>query len=215
MDKQSVEFNLHTLTLGMGCFWSPDALFGSLPGVIRTRVGYAGGTAPQPDYREMGDHSETVELDFDAERISYDRLLETFWGHHSPVNINGYKGRQYQSLLLYRDANQEQAIRRIKSRIESDKGMLLETEVAPFRAFHLAEPRHQKYYLKRYPDAIAKLGALYPTEEELTNATLAARLNGLAKGFTSLERILDEIRDWPIGAEELSEWTALIRQIRW
>jgi peptide-methionine (S)-S-oxide reductase len=199
----------------MGCFWSPDALFGSLPGVVRTRVGYAGGTALQPDYRDMGDHSETIEFDFDADLVSYDRLLETFWGHHNPVNVNGYKDRQYQSLLLYRDSEQGEAFHRVKRRLETEKGGPLETEINPYRAFHLAEPRHQKYYLKRYPDAVAKLSRLYPSEEELTNATLAARLNGLAKGYTSMERLLDEMREWPIGEEEAAVRMELIRQIRW
>ena len=72
MDIQTIEKALHqsndfleTATFGMGCFWGPDARFGSLPGVIRTRVGYAGGTTPSPTYRQMGDHTETVEIDFD------------------------------------------------------------------------------------------------------------------------------------------------------
>ncbi|WP_336789207.1 peptide-methionine (S)-S-oxide reductase [Paenibacillus sp. MMO-177] len=51
-----------TITLGMGCYWSPEALFGAVPGVIGTRVGFAGGTTAEPTYRGMGDHTETVEL---------------------------------------------------------------------------------------------------------------------------------------------------------
>lgn len=206
---------LSTITLGMGCFWSPEALFGSLPGVVRTRVGYAGGTTEHPTYREMGDHSETVELDFDPEILSYEALLETFWNRHNPININGYKGRQYQSLLLFRDRQQEEAFRRAKERMEAEKGRPLETEIVPFRGFHPAEPRHQKYYLKRYPDAIAKLSELYSSEEELTNSTLAARLNGLAKGFANRERLLREISQWPIDPAVRDDLVALVRRIRW
>lgn len=206
--------NFHTITLGMGCYWSPEALFGAMPGVIKTRVGFAGGTSHEPTYRNMGDHTETVELIVDPALVSYDTLLETFWNNHNPYNINGYKDRQYQSLLLYRDEEQEEAFRRIKNRMERDKG-ILDTELAPFQAFYPAETRHQKYYLKRFPDAVAKLSTLYPSDEELENSTLVARLNGVAKGFLSLERLQHEIDQWPISTNEKAEIISLIRQIHW
>ncbi|MDG0792978.1 peptide-methionine (S)-S-oxide reductase MsrA [Cohnella ginsengisoli] len=204
-----------TITLGMGCFWSPEALFGSLPGVEETRVGYAGGTTGQPTYREMGEHSETVEIVYDAELISIDRLLETFWDHHNPVNINGYKGRQYQSLLLYRDERQAEAFNRMKKRMEAAKGYPLETEIVPFKAFYAAEPRHQKYYLKRYPDAAGKLRGLYESEEAFLRSTLAARLNGVAKGYANLAPVLREIQAWPIRPDERDALIERVRQIRW
>ncbi|WP_027086208.1 peptide-methionine (S)-S-oxide reductase MsrA [Cohnella panacarvi] len=205
---------IRTLTLGMGCFWSPEALFGAIPGVIRTRVGYAGGTTARPTYREMGDHSEVVQLDFDEELLSYEQLLETFWTNHNPVNINGYKGRQYQSMLLYRDEDQQEVFHRVKQRMEEGKG-ILETEISPYTLLYLAEARHQKYYLRRFPNALAKLGELYSSEEELMNATLAARLNGLAKGYTNLGRIVDEIGRWWVSDSERAETIRLIREIRW
>ncbi|MCM3631244.1 peptide-methionine (S)-S-oxide reductase [Paenibacillus glycanilyticus] len=213
--NHAADNNLHTITLGMGCYWSPEALFGAVPGVVRTRVGFSGGTSEAPTYRSMGDHSETVELQFDPAQVSYEDLLELFWNNHNPYNINGYKDRQYQSLLLYRNDEQEEAFRRIKSRIEGDKGSLLDTELAPFRAFYPAESRHQKYYLKRFPDAAAKLSLLYPSERELESSTLAARLNGVAKGFLNLERLQREMEQWPTPPGELSGMLSLIRQIRW
>ena len=90
---------METITLGMGCFWSPEALFGHLPGVLATRVGYAGGTTAEPTYGEMGAHSETIEVDFDPRLIGLGQLLDVFWQHHDTVNINDYKGRQYNSLV--------------------------------------------------------------------------------------------------------------------
>ncbi|TCM86632.1 peptide-methionine (S)-S-oxide reductase [Paenibacillus sp. BK033] len=203
-----------TITLGMGCYWSPEALFGAVPGVIRTRVGFAGGTTDEPSYRSMGDHTETVELQFDPALVSYDELLELFWNNHNPYNINGYKDSQYQSLLLYRDNEQAEAFRRIKSRMEDGKS-ILDTELSPFRTFYPAESRHQKYYLKRFPDAVEKLMSLYPSEEELERSTLAARLNGVAKGFLNLERLQNEMKGWPLGENERKEMLSLIRQIRW
>ncbi|MDF2958357.1 MAG: peptide methionine sulfoxide reductase [Paenibacillus sp.] len=204
-----------TVTLGMGCFWSPEALFGHLPGVLKTHVGYAGGTANHPTYRQMGDHSETVEINFDPGIITFEEILDVFWNHHNPNNINDYKGRQYMSLVLYRDMLQKEAVQQvIQRRKEQGKGEP-ETEVSPYSGFYRAEDRHQKYYLKRYPDAIEKLRTLYPSEDDLVNSTLAARLNGLAKGYTNLERIKKEILQWPASPENQRMMIELIRQIRW
>ncbi|WP_425459278.1 peptide-methionine (S)-S-oxide reductase MsrA [Fontibacillus phaseoli] len=209
------EAEWHTATLGMGCFWSPEALFGQLPGVLRTRTGYAGGSTEKPDYRRMGDHSETVQVDYDPGQISYEQILEVFWGNHNPVNINGYKGRQYLSLLLFHNREQKLAIQKnISQRIENGHNEP-ETEIAPYTVFYTAEERHQKYYLKRFPDAIEKLRQLYPKPQELEGSTIAARLNGLAKGYTSMERIRRELERWPMGAAERTRLSELIGKIRW
>ncbi|MFS0836465.1 peptide-methionine (S)-S-oxide reductase MsrA [Paenibacillus sp. 1P03SA] len=211
------EKKIQAATLGMGCFWSPDALFGHLPGVIRTKTGYAGGTAERPTYRDMGDHTETVELDFDPAVITFEDILDVFWDHHNPMNINGYKGRQYLSLILYHNAEQREAVQTVISRRKKQGSSRAETEteVALYSVFYPAEERHQKYYLKRFPDALDKLGTLYPSHRELVSSTLAARLNGLAKGYTSLERVAGEIREWPMEAAARQKVLDLIRQIRW
>ncbi|RUT31858.1 peptide-methionine (S)-S-oxide reductase [Paenibacillus zeisoli] len=206
---------LETATLGMGCFWSPDALFGSLPGVIRTQTGYAGGTTAQPSYRDMGDHSEMVQLDFDPEILSFEEVLRIFWNNHNPVNINDYKGRQYRSMVLYHNVQQRgQAEQVIRERERAGK-VKPETEISPFTAFYPAEERHQKYYLHRYPDAVEKLSSIYPSHQELVNSTLAARLNGLAKGYVNLAQIKQEISGWKVHEDERDHWLDLISRIRW
>lgn len=209
------EFEIETAALAMGCFWSPEALFGSMPGVFRTRTGYAGGTLPDPTYRHMGDHSETVELEYDPEILSYEEILLVFWDNHNPVNINGYKGRQYQSMLLYRTLQQKNAIDRVlNERRELGKDEPA-TEVHPFTAFYPAEEKHQKYYLKRNPDAIDKLLTLYPSIQAMDQSTLAARLNGLAKGFTNRSRTLEEVKGWRMPETERERIMALVKDIRW
>lgn len=205
---------LEHVTFGMGCFWTPEALFGHLPGVIRTQTGYAGGTTTHPTYREMGDHTETVEVAYDPAILSLEDLLDVFWSHHNPVNINGYKGRQYQSLLLYRDDQQRDTMLHAQE-TSRGKAARSETEVVPYQGFHPAEDRHQKYYSQRYPDAMAKLSELYPSFEALSRSTLAARLNGIAKGFTSRERVIDEIHHWTASPQEQHQCIALLRRIRW
>ena len=57
-------------TFSMGCFWGPDSIFGAVPGVIRTKVGYAGGSRKDPTYHKLGDHTETVQMTYDPEEVS-------------------------------------------------------------------------------------------------------------------------------------------------
>ena len=71
-------------TFGMGCFWGVESLFGATKGVIRTRVGFTGGNKDSPVYKNLGDHTEAVELDYDPNVVSYEDLLNIFWSNHDP-----------------------------------------------------------------------------------------------------------------------------------
>ncbi|MDN7245033.1 peptide-methionine (S)-S-oxide reductase MsrA [Planococcus shenhongbingii] len=184
-----------TATFGMGCFWGPEARFGSLPGVLRTRVGFSGGTTPNPAYRNMGDHTETVQIDFDPELIPFEEVLKQFWRNHYP-NRDEYKGRQYISLLRFHSDAQAEAIERVKKEMEAELGEEIETEIASYTQFALAEERHQKYYLKRYPKALEQLEIFYPNPDLLIDSTFAARLNGFVKGFGTRESLKQEIMGW-------------------
>lgn len=220
MDIQTIEnplhrsTNLQTATFGMGCFWGPEARFGSLPGVIRTRVGYAGGTTPSPTYRQMGDHTETIEIDFDSAIMRYEDVLRHFWRNHYP-NRDQYKGRQYLSLLRCRGDEQLGAAERVKKEMEVELGEKIETDIAPFTDFTLAEERHQKYYLKRYPKALEQLQMLYPEPSLLLNSTFAARLNGFVKGFRSKDSLLEELAGWEIGLEGRTVLLDLFSKMKW
>ncbi|WP_232321264.1 peptide-methionine (S)-S-oxide reductase MsrA [Sporosarcina ureae] len=184
-------------TFGMGCFWGPEARFGSLQGVIRTRVGYTGGTTVAPTYKTIEDHTETVEIDYDPTSISYEEILLHFWRNHYP-NRDQYKGQQYVSSLRFHNQQQKLIIDLVKSEMEKELGEPIETEITPVGHFTLAEDRHQKYYLKRYPNVLDKLYWLYPSEESLINSTFAARLNGFVKGFGTRDQIVTEIESWPL-----------------
>jgi len=206
--------HLETATFGMGCFWSPDARFGSLPGVIRTRVGYAGGTTEAPTYRKMGDHTETLQIDFDPDVLSYEAVLKVFWRNHYP-NRDEYKGRQYISLLHYHTKGQHAAVQKVKSEMEAELGESIETEIGPYQGFVLAEPRHQKYYLKRYPKAMDQLKDLYPNEALLVNSTFAARLNGFAKGFGSRAALVEEIAGWKMDESGRNKLIERLMALKW
>ena len=205
---------LETATFGMGCFWGPDARFGALPGVIRTRTGYAGGTTEAPTYRQMGDHTETIEVDFDPAVISYGEILRHFWRNHYP-NRDAYRGRQYISLLHFHNETQEAAVERVKGEMEEELGFSIETEIAPFDGFTLAEERHQKYYLKRYPKALEQLWDLAPDASLLTGSTFAARLNGFVKGHGSRDALLEEISEWPVPPEARDRLKGTLKHMKW
>ncbi|MBT2569962.1 peptide-methionine (S)-S-oxide reductase MsrA [Planococcus sp. ISL-110] len=205
---------LELATFGMGCFWGPEARFGGMPGVVRTCVGFAGGKEPAPTYREMADHTETIQIQFDPLVISYADVLREFWQNHYP-NRGNYKGRQYISLLHYHTDQQRQTIEAIQKEMEAQLGEAIETEISPFSEFTLAEERHQKYYLKRYPKALEQLSGLYPEKEMLVGSTFAARLNGFVKGYGTKDSLREEIAQWSIGEIEKDFLTKLFSKMKW
>ncbi|MEZ0481781.1 peptide-methionine (S)-S-oxide reductase MsrA [Planococcus sp. SSTMD024] len=205
---------LETATFGMGCFWGPDAQFGSLPGIIRTRTGYAGGTAANPTYRQMGDHTETIQVEFDPGQIRFEDIVREFWRSHYP-NRDAYKGRQYISLLFWQSEEQKDVIEKLKMEKEQELNEPVETEIRPLDGFTEAEERHQKYYLKRYPKALEQLAVLYPDAELLTQSTFAARLNGFVKGFGSRQQLLEEINEWPISKEHREVLRQVLLNLKW
>ncbi len=185
---------LETATFGLGCFWAPDGSFGSLPGVIRTRVGYAGGTKHNPTYRDLGNHTETVQLDYDPTRISYAHLLDVFWHSHNPT-VAKYKP-QYISLILTHDDTQRQLAEQTAAQQASERGKPVVTEIKPLHTFFIAEDYHQKYALRQFPDVLHEFTAIYPRPDDFTNSTAVARANAYANGFGTREVFDAELEDY-------------------
>jgi peptide-methionine (S)-S-oxide reductase len=179
--------------------------------VIRTRVGYAGGTKSDPTYRDLGNHSETIQIDYDPDRISYQDLLEVFWNSHSPSSRPW--SRQYASLIFYHEEEQRRLAEETRAREAAEHGSQIYTEIVPFSRFYLAEDYHQKYRLQQVPELLAVVRTAYPMHEDLVNSTLAARLNGVAGGYGTVEALRAEIEtlDLPPAAVDqiraaLEEW---------
>lgn len=146
-----------TATFAAGCFWGVQQRFDELPGVTETEVGYTGGTTPRPTYKQVCSdrtgHAESVRIEYDPERISYEQLLEAFFAMHDPTQLNRQgpdHGSQYRSAILVHDAEQERAARQAIAHLETQGTYTrpVVTEIAPARDWWPAEDYHQKYYQK-------------------------------------------------------------------
>ncbi|MGA5206428.1 peptide-methionine (S)-S-oxide reductase MsrA [Streptomyces variegatus] len=143
--------------LAGGCFWGMQDLIRSLPGVIRTRVGYSGDDdKPSPTYRDHGKHAESIEIVFDPTATDYRAILEYFFQIHDPSTRNRQGndiGLSYRSAIFYLDDEQRRVAQDTIADVEASglwPGPVV-TEVVPAGAFWEAEPEHQDY-LQRYPD---------------------------------------------------------------
>jgi peptide-methionine (S)-S-oxide reductase len=175
----------------LGCFWSPEARFGALDGVVRTCVGYAGGTTPEPTYARIGDHIETVRVAFDPTRRAYTDLLDVFWEWCDPMRAP-FK-RQYQTALFPRTDAQEAAVRESIEAVRASAGGEMAVEVIGGATFTRAEDYHQKYKL-RHEDVVAQaLQALYPDDDSFVDSPAAALANGYAGGYRDPARLDEDL----------------------
>jgi len=144
-------------TFAGGCFWCMQPAYDGLPGVVSTTVGYTGGHTKDPSYHEVGaggtGHAESIEVEYDPSKVSYDKLLEVFWANVDPTDASGQfcdKGDQYRSAIFYHDQAQKQAAE--KSKTEAAKRLKVPgpivTEIVPASTFYRGEDYHQSYYKK-------------------------------------------------------------------
>jgi peptide-methionine (S)-S-oxide reductase len=145
-------------TFAAGCFWGVEATFRQLPGVLSTRVGYIGGKTTNPTYKDVctdaTGHAEAVEVDYDPAKISYGKLLETFWENHDPTQLNRQGpdwGSQYRSAIFYHSPEQEAEAKASKQSLESSNRFRkpITTQIVPAETFYEAEDYHQQYLEKR------------------------------------------------------------------
>jgi peptide-methionine (S)-S-oxide reductase len=153
-------------------------------------VGYAGGSTPNPTYRDIGDHSESIQLDYDPSQITYQELLDIFWASHNPRVPSG--STQYASIIFYHDETQKQIAEQSIAERTAQEGKFW-TQLLPAAEFYWAEDYHQKYWLRGQRDLAAELSRIYPDAGDLTNSTAAARVNGYAGRYGTLEQLETEI----------------------
>jgi len=138
-----------------GCFWCMEHPFDILPGVISTTSGYIGGHKLNPSYQEVSagstGHTEAVEIVFDPQRVSYQKLLEVFWRNIDPTDAGGQfvdRGSQYRSGIFYFDEMQRQQAEQSKAELAKTGPFKrpIVTEIVPATIFYPAETYHQDYY---------------------------------------------------------------------
>ena len=171
--------------------------------MVRTRVGYAGGSTEDPTYHNLGDHSETIQIDYDPNQISYEDLLNVFWSSHNPSTPSW--SRQYASVIFYHDEEQRQLAEASKEQYQAQCGCQVYTEIVPAATFYLAEDYHQKYFLRQRPDFLEEYMAIYPDPVDFVNSTAVARVNGYLAGYGTSDNLSVELLDLGLSTRARAE----------
>ena len=139
-----------------GCFWGIQAAFDEVKGVVKTTVGYTGGTTKKPSYEDVctdaTGHAEAVMVEFDPTKVSYGRLLDTFWKIHDPTQFNKQGpdvGTQYRSAIFYYGEKQKDAAEKSLKNVQKKLKRPIATQIVEAKEFYPAEEYHQKYMENR------------------------------------------------------------------
>lgn len=138
-----------------GCFWGVEDAFRKTPGVIEAVSGYAGGHTNNPTYEQVCSgttgHAETVEVEYDPEKISYEELVRTFFALHDPTQMNRQGpdvGTQYRSAIFYTTEEEKVIAEKIKEELAPRYSAPIATEITEAQTFYPAEEYHQRYFEK-------------------------------------------------------------------
>jgi peptide-methionine (S)-S-oxide reductase len=146
-----------TAVFAGGCFWCEETAFEGVPGVLAVTSGYTGGHVANPTYEQVSaggtGHAESVEVAYDPQKISYEKLLDIFWHNVDPLQRDAQfcdHGTQYRSAIFYQDPAHQKAAEASKAKLEEEarfKGKIV-TEIVPASTFYRAEEYHQDFYRK-------------------------------------------------------------------
>ena len=149
--------NLQKATFAAGCFWCTEEAFEKVPGVVSAVSGYIGGSVKNPSYEQVSSgrtgHTEAVLVTYDPAKVSYGKLLETFWLNHDPTANNRQfcdSGTQYRPAIFYYTDEQKRLAEASKAKWEKEKPFRqpIITPIQPATDFYPAEEYHQDYYKK-------------------------------------------------------------------
>jgi peptide methionine sulfoxide reductase MsrA len=165
-----------------------------------------------PDYGNLGDHTETLQIDYDPQRITYGELLDIFWKSHKPIQ-RSWK-RQYMNAVFYHNETQRQAALASKKAVAAKIGREVRTEILPVRTFYRAEDYHQKYLLNRRSEFAKAMARIYPRKTDYVDSTAVARLNGYVGGYGGSEQLEREIDQLGLNAENRQALLELVGRKR-
>ena len=148
------------ITFGGGCFWCTEAIFEEVRGVQKVESGYAGGSVINPTYEDVCSgrtgHAEVVQIVFNPEIISLEKILQIFFATHDPTTPNRQGadiGTQYRSVIFYRNIQQKETVDKVIGQLKKLKAYKqpIVTQVVPLQSFYRAEDYHQDYF-QRNPE---------------------------------------------------------------
>jgi peptide-methionine (S)-S-oxide reductase len=132
-----------------GCFWCVEDAFDHVDGVTETISGYAGGTKPNPTYGDHEGYQEAVRVNYDPAKVTYARLLDTYWHNIDPFDANGQfcdQGNAYRSVIFYGNDKEKALAEQTKEEIADRFKEKVVTEIKPATTFTAAEDYHQNYH---------------------------------------------------------------------
>jgi peptide-methionine (S)-S-oxide reductase len=148
-----------TAVLAAGCFWCTEVQYERVPGVLSVVSGYTGGTSENPTYQEIGTgqsgHVEAILIEFDPEKVSYERLVDLFWKTHDATDGRGVApdfGPQYRSMIFYQSEAQKVVAEKSRDRAQANLPKKIATEIRSLNKFTPAEDYHQDYAKKNPND---------------------------------------------------------------
>jgi peptide-methionine (S)-S-oxide reductase len=157
-ENKSMEDKTEFAVFGGGCFWCMEAVFEHVPGVVAVVNGYSGGHVENPSYEEVCSHTtghaETVQIEYDPARVSYEHLLDVFWDSHDPTTPDRQgadEGPQYRSVVFYLNESQKTVAEKSKAAAQARYPDPIVTSVEPLKKFWPAEAYHQHYFAQ-HPD---------------------------------------------------------------
>lgn len=183
--------------------------------MLRTRVGYTGGSRKNPTYQQLGDHTEALQIDYDPQVITYEQLLAIFWKSHTPTSPPW--SQQYKAAIYYHNEAQKQAALQTKEAEAKKRGKTITTEVLSAHTFYRAEDYHQKYRLRRVRELVEEVRGLYSNELAFVDSTAAARLNGYIGGHGTLDQFTQELPKMGLsekGQRLLQGYTSFSKKLR-
>jgi peptide-methionine (S)-S-oxide reductase len=153
LHAESEPMKTEKATLGGGCFWCVEAVYERLPGILSVTSGYAGGQTENPTYEQIGTgktgHAEVVQIEYDPEKISYQKIIDLFWDAHDPTTLNRQGadvGTQYRSIILTANDDEARIAKESRDRAQGEFKSPIVTEIVPLEKFYPAEDYHQDFY---------------------------------------------------------------------
>jgi peptide-methionine (S)-S-oxide reductase len=140
-----------------GCFWCMEEAFEKVEGVLSVTSGYMGGTVANPSYEDVSagrtGHAESIEVAYDPAKVSYRKLLDTFWRNVDPITPNAQfcdHGSQYRSAIFFQTDEEKREVEASNQAIEQSKRFKepIVTQIVMVSQFYPAEEYHQDFYKK-------------------------------------------------------------------